>query len=160
LPDAPGQGIIRESTEGKQGARAVPYRLIYASSAKRHLVPEDLGAILAVARRNNARQGISGMLLYKDGSFIPLLEGDKPSVLGLFEIIKADPRHGAITVLDEREADVQTLADWSMGYREAEPGSEAAGLFKLTERAIDEQLADTPRAILRFMRNFYAINRG
>jgi hypothetical protein len=47
-----------------------------------------------------------------------------------------------------------------MGYREAEPGSEAAGLFKLTERAIDEQLADTPRAILRFMRNFYAINRG
>jgi hypothetical protein len=127
LPDAPGRRIIRESTEGKQGARAVPYRLIYASSAKRHLAPENLGAILAVARRNNARQGISGMLLYKDGSFIQLLEGDKPSLLGLFEIIKADPRHGAITVLDERKADVKAWPTGPWGIARPSPAARRPG---------------------------------
>jgi hypothetical protein len=53
----------------------MPYRLIYASSAQRPLEAPELENIANVARSNNARQGISGMLLYKDGHFIQLLEG-------------------------------------------------------------------------------------
>jgi len=79
-------------------------------------------------------------------------------VLELFATIRADPRHSSVTVLDERGVDGTALADWSMGFCEVGEG-EGAGLFALTERAIDEQLADTPRAVLRFIRNFYAINR-
>jgi hypothetical protein len=138
----------------------MPYRLIYASSARRRLAAADLEAILDVARRNNARQGISGMLLYKDGNFIQLLEGAEDAILRLFETIKADSRHRGIVVLDERPVDAPALADWSMGFREVDADAEGAGLFKLTEQTIDRELADTPRTILRFMRNFYAINRS
>jgi hypothetical protein len=81
-------------------------------------------------------------------------------VLTLFETIEADPRHGGIMVLDQRAVEARALAGWSMGYREASVDAEGAGLFKLTEHAMDEQLADAPRAIIRFMRNFYAINRS
>jgi hypothetical protein len=136
----------------------MPYRLIYASSAVRRLTARELEDILAVARRNNDRLGISGILLYRDGSFIQLLEGSKDAVLERFEAIRADPRHRSVMVLDERAADAPALPGWSMGYREV-GDREGAGLFELTEQAIDQRLADAPRAILRFMRNFYAINR-
>jgi len=136
----------------------MPYRLIYASSAIRPLDARELEDILAVARRNNAHLGITGMLLYRNGNFIQLLEGPKDTVLELFATIKADPRHSSVTLLDERSVDKPALSDWSMGFCEVGE-DEGAGLFALTERAIDEQLADTPRAVLRFMRNFYAINR-
>lgn len=138
----------------------MPYRLIYASSARRRLAAPELEDILDVARRNNAREDISGMLLYRDGNFIQLLEGAEDAVLKLFETIKADARHGGIVVLDQRAVDARAVAEWSMGYCEASVDATGAGLFKLTEWALDEQLADAPRAIMRFMRNFYAINRG
>jgi hypothetical protein len=136
------------------------YRLIYASAAQHLLDARELEEILTVARRNNARRGISGMLLYRAGSFIQLLEGSKEAVSDLFATIEADPRHRSVMVLDQRAVDAPALPDWSMGYREVGDDDGGAGLFELSGQAIDRRLADAPRAILRFMRNFYAINRG
>lgn len=51
-------------------------------------------------RTNNERAGITGMLLYKDGNFMQLLEGEKEAVLRLHKNIIVDPRHkGFLTLL-------------------------------------------------------------
>lgn len=93
------------------------YCLVYVSSAAAGLNQADLLALLSRSRDNNLRLGITGMLLYKDGSFLQLLEGERPAVRKLFEVIKADPRHHGAIVLLEQDTKSRAFEDWSMGFR-------------------------------------------
>ena len=93
------------------------YYLIYVSSATHEMNKEELAEILDTARKKNAHISITGMLLYKDGNFMQMLEGEKESVLKLFEKIKKDPRHKDVTTVIEREAPRRTFPDWTMGFR-------------------------------------------
>lgn len=138
------------------------YRLIYASTARSDLDEAGLRQIVETARRNNAANGISGMLLYMDGNFIQLLEGDKPVVEATFSRIEADERHRGVIVLDGRDAGARVFENWSMGYHRPPAGDrEAASVFALSAQAVEDRMpAGAPREIVRFMRNFTLINRG
>ncbi len=54
--------------------------LVYVSSATRPFSGEDLRALLETCRKDNAELGVTGMLLYKDGNFMQVLEGDEDAV--------------------------------------------------------------------------------
>lgn len=95
--------------------------LVYISAARRHCDPAELAAILEPARKNNARLGVTGILLYDAGSFIQVLEGDEPVVRELFETIKRDPRHHQVLVLGERSIDKRSFGEWTMGYVSLDP---------------------------------------
>ena len=99
------------------------FTLVYASAATREMTEEDLEEILAAARRNNRSAGISGMLLYHEGSFLQALEGDREIVEALFERIEDDPRHAEAMVLFRGMVDEPTFRCWSMGFFRA-PGTE------------------------------------
>ena len=43
---------------------------VYVSSAVRPLTEDEILDILLVARQNNERLGVTGMLLYRDGNFL------------------------------------------------------------------------------------------
>ena len=94
------------------------YRIVCVSAAVGSPTRADLLALLAKAREKNHRLGITGLLLYKDGDFIQLLEGDRPAVRAVFDAIKADPRHSGVIELLEGEAHGRLFADWSMGFRD------------------------------------------
>jgi hypothetical protein len=94
------------------------YRLVYVSAAVGSPTRADLLALLAKAREKNDRLGITGLLLFKDGDFIQLLEGERPAVREVFDAIQADPRHSGVIVLLEGEAEGRLFADWSMGFRD------------------------------------------
>lgn len=78
----------------------------------------QLQDLLAVARHNNQRLGISGMLLYKDGDFIQLLEGEESVVRALLSKILADKRHHSSVVMIEESTTSRLFPDWSMGFRD------------------------------------------
>ena len=59
--------------------------IVYVSSATRLFAAEDLVALLQAARDYNARIGITGMLLYKAGNFLQVIEGDAAAVNALYE---------------------------------------------------------------------------
>ena len=62
--------------------------------------------------------GITGMLLYNDGNFMQVLEGEEEGVRDLFGKITRDPRHrGIITLLQEHQRERQ-FPEWSMGFRD------------------------------------------
>ena len=67
-------------------------RIVYVSAETEPFTHEAICKLLLKARQNNAEKGITGMLLYHQGSFLQLLEGEQSAV-------------------DER-----SFADWSMGY--------------------------------------------
>ena len=90
------------------------HRIIYISSATRLLSESDLSALLAVSRRNNAAEGLSGMMLYHDGSFLQVLEGPEAAVSQRFAHILRDPRHRSVIRLWEGAVTARAFAQWQM----------------------------------------------
>lgn len=94
------------------------YFLIYSSSAAVAFSREQLVDLLAASQRNNAAVGVTGLLLYKGGSFMQVLEGDEQQVMRVHSKIESDPRHHQLlTLLKGHQADRQ-FAEWSMGFRD------------------------------------------
>ncbi len=93
------------------------FQLGYASAASVEFSPEDLVALLAKARENNAKLGITGMLLYHEGSFIQVLEGDQTAVEKLYNHIAKDPRHVDAMLLFRGMAAERSFDKWTMGFR-------------------------------------------
>ncbi len=91
--------------------------LVYVSSAVELFSQAELRALLDTSRRNNARSGITGMLLYKDGNFMQVLEGPAASIRDVHERIGRDPRHTGLITLMERPIAQRQFTDWSMGFR-------------------------------------------
>lgn len=97
-------------------------QLVYISSAH-PAGTVDVAPVLQVSRRNNARDGISG-LLYADGRrFLQVLEGEDSVVEAAFARISADPRHRAVVVLSRREIAAREFGEWAMAHRA--PGDDA-----------------------------------
>jgi hypothetical protein len=59
------------------------------SSATRRLSVAELADILRVSRADNQRDEITGMLLYKDGNIMQVLEGAEEKVSALIEKLLA-----------------------------------------------------------------------
>jgi hypothetical protein len=94
------------------------YTLVYVSTAVRKFTPEELKTLLTQCRRDNTAQDISGMLLYKDGNIIQLLEGEKELVTRLYHKIERDPRHRGSLVLLQSDTEQRSFEDWSMAFRD------------------------------------------
>ncbi|WP_207210872.1 BLUF domain-containing protein [Lichenibacterium minor] len=96
------------------------YRLVYTS---RSLVGGDEAAqertvarIVDASRRNNARAGVTGALLFSTGSFAQVLEGPRAAVEATFERIQRDPRHRDLSVLQCEFVGERFFSSWSMGF--------------------------------------------
>lgn len=90
--------------------------LVYVSVASRAMTDDDLRSILAKAREKNARLNITGMLLYRDGFFIQVLEGEQAQVDELFAVIAADERHRNVLKIEEHPIEQRTFGQWTMGF--------------------------------------------
>jgi len=91
-------------------------QLIYISSAAKKMNDDGLLDILKTSRENNKKNDISGMLLYDNGSFIQVLEGEHSVVDDTFINIQNDVRHNNILVMQNRDVNSREFADWSMGF--------------------------------------------
>lgn len=100
------------------------FSLVYVSSATLPFSREDLRALLTTCRKNNAELGVTGLLLYKDGNFMQLLEGDEETVRGLYARIENDPRHGGEIALQQSFVEERQFPDWSMGFRDLDSTEE------------------------------------
>jgi hypothetical protein len=94
----------------------MPFRLIYSSEAAPDLATADLEEMLAESRIRNRARGITGVLVFVDGVFLQILEGEKDNVLDLMETIERDPRHRGVKVFHQHETDERAFASWSMAY--------------------------------------------
>lgn len=94
------------------------YQLIYVSSATALFSKEELISILKKSRENNVRLGVTGLLLYKEGNIMQLLEGDKAVVDRIFAKVSEDGRHFNVITLFSGEVAQREFPDWSMGYHD------------------------------------------
>jgi methanogenic corrinoid protein MtbC1 len=97
--------------------------VVYRSRAVRSLAPPDLHALTEVAQSRNAREAVTGLMLYDGGSFFQWLEGPAEGVGRVMNSIRRDPRHTDIEVLNDAPVPSRRFSDWSMKL--ATPGSMA-----------------------------------
>jgi hypothetical protein len=91
-------------------------RIVYCSQATHDMAPEELVELLECARRHNAEQGVSGMLLYSSQSFLQMLEGDAASLDETYARIARDDRHTNLRVLLRADVPARMFPDWTMGF--------------------------------------------
>ena len=91
--------------------------IVYISSAVQPFSDVDLTALLKQSRAKNAALEITGILLYKDGDVMQLLEGPDEAVKKVAQTIYADRRHRGIIQLLERKISKREFPDWSMEFQ-------------------------------------------
>ncbi|MCG8673318.1 MAG: BLUF domain-containing protein [Pseudomonadales bacterium] len=90
--------------------------LIYISQAVYPFSNEELVNLARQSQQHNTDKDITGMLLYKNQSFMQLLEGQEADILELMAKIKKDQRHTRIRVLFFESVKNRSMPYWSMGF--------------------------------------------
>jgi hypothetical protein len=90
--------------------------LTYVSAADHFMEQDELLHILDQARTKNSTLGVTGMLLYRDGWFIQVLEGEAEVVRDLYDHIAEDSRHHHVLTVSEEAITERQFGEWSMGF--------------------------------------------
>lgn len=111
------------------------YQIIYSSVSSTPMQLDELEDILEQAQVNNAKDEITGALVYVDGFFLQVLEGQRTSIEALMDRIARDLRHETVKVLQAGDVPGATFPDWKMAYVSATPEQVArwAGLSGTTQ---------------------------
>lgn len=127
----------------------MPYQVIYSSRATDPMGSSELEEILEDARKGNEARDVTGVLLYTDGVFLQILEGERNTVQSLLSSIRADERHGDMKVFYESEVPTRAFSDWRMAYLSPDLGEMArwAGLdaTESIEQLLDHVHGDAGR---------------
>ncbi|OII11687.1 hypothetical protein BIU97_07410 [Curtobacterium sp. MCBA15_009] len=132
--------------------------LIYSSLATRHLEDDDLAALLTQSRRANAENDITGVLLFRNGYFLQLLEGPDQAVRDKMATIKHDDRHTKVSVLVEELVEERQFPEWTMGFPAEDSDVEHAPGYRTTFDDLDAaggtQVSSLPalRELIRWFR--------
>ena len=125
--------------------------IVYASNAREPFDDAQLADLLAQSRASNTRNGLTGMLLYRNGRFVQVLEGPEGAVRDLVAVIGEDPRHSGMRVLVEEPITSREFAEWTMGFQPvAEPTEVLPDGFRSTFDDL-EDISD-PSATIRAIR--------
>lgn len=130
-------------------------RIIYASAASEDVDQATLDAILAAARKNNAVLGVTGILLFGNGVFIQVLEGEDDNVDRLAMHIEQDPRHNDFDILYEHPIERRAFGAWDMAYKILDKDS-IAFLNGALAQSSGEELVEYLREDDHFARTFIA----
>ncbi len=92
-------------------------QISYISSAVEPMSKQALLGLLQECRESNAGRGVTGMLLYGNGTFLQVLEGEERVIDALVEKIRRDPRHTDLQILQRTTIERRQYSDWSMGFK-------------------------------------------
>lgn len=114
------------------------FHLVYISEAAEDISYTDIRDILDVSRRNNVQEAITGLLIFREGHFLQLLEGDEKSVRNVLGKILLDDRNYSLRVLIEAEGESRLFANWAMAFYDGDISpSSTEDLISLFDTCLD-----------------------
>ena len=107
---------------------------VYTSAAIQPMPKSKLYKILWDSRVRNKLADVTGLLVYVDGKFLQVLEGEDAVVSTLLEKISKDLRHNDVKVVYKAVIEKRTFNAWQMAYVSPSPKELAtwAGLSNTT----------------------------
>ena len=97
----------------------MPFQIMYSSQATEPMTLGGLEQILVDARSGNEVRNVTGALIYVDGVFLQILEGDEDVVRALMTSIARDTRHHSVKVFYEAAVGERSFGTWRMAYLNA-----------------------------------------
>lgn len=79
------------------------YVISYVSTQIRDLDPSEVVHILYETETRNEDLGINGLLVYSEGNFFEVIEGEKEKIQELYKHILKDERHKNVILLFQKE---------------------------------------------------------
>lgn len=136
-------------------------QITYISSATEPMAREDLVRLLEGCRENNAGRGVTGMLLYGNGTFLQVLEGEDKVVDALLEQIRRDPRHTDLQVIERKSIARREYSDWSMGFQRVSDDvlRNIEGLKDFSARDFNSENLSQQHAIVQSLMNHFRKER-
>jgi hypothetical protein len=95
--------------------------LTYASRSTEFFHEHEIPDLLQQVRVANAKQEITGMLLYIRGSFLQVLEGQPAVVDAVFNKIGDDNRHTQLVLLARESIPERAFEGWTMMHKTLDP---------------------------------------
>ena len=92
------------------------FAISYVSTVNPNLTEEEIQKVLNFSRNWNNENNITGILLYSEGSFFQVLEGDKELLESLFFRIQQDKRHRNVMVIFEKEVSELKFSTYSSDF--------------------------------------------
>ena len=135
-------------------------QISYISQAAAPMSPEDLLSLLMQCRRNNVARDVTGMLLYGNGTFLQVIEGDDRVVDDLVAVIGKDPRHSSVQLLGRHAIEARQYADWSMGFERVTTESlkNIEGLHDLGEKDFNFRTLATSESMVQGLMEHYRVS--
>jgi len=121
------------------------HSIVYVSTASWNLTTADLEALLVELRARNEANGITGLLLYNNGTFMQCLEGTRTAVDAAYARIRGSKRHGDIVELLNEAITRRRFADWQMAF--AHPSGAELDALRATSRWKHSRDVTTGRTI-------------
>jgi hypothetical protein len=90
-------------------------RTIYTSKAKKQFNKRNLLDLLHDSRAYNKIDSISGVLMYRQGIFLQVIEGESEIIDDLLTRIKRDPRHSEFKIIFDSSVNSRFFSNWAMG---------------------------------------------
>jgi hypothetical protein len=118
------------------------FHLVYKSSASEGLDSCDISKIINKSQSNNIKTGVTGLLLYRQNTFIQLLEGEEQAVRTTYNKILKDSRHSDVKVLIESKSSIRIAPQWSMDHVESISDISVKVLFEVFEQLVHESPKD------------------
>jgi hypothetical protein len=116
-----------------------------------------LERILSESRRLNLENGITGVLLHDDGSFVQYFEGARRDVLSTYDRIIKSPQHDGIVELMNEPISMRSFSLWTMGNAQATKSELLALSTADWKRLLQCGEGPAPSSVgLELMREFWA----
>jgi Sensors of blue-light using FAD len=130
-------------------------RCLYASRASAPLSAAAVDSILEQSRRNNPKQGITGLLCVTEDVFIQVLEGGRDEVCELYNTIVRDPRNSQVRILVFEEITERRFGNWTMGQVHIAKVNPSL-LLKYSDRATLNPFTCSGRAVMALLEELVA----
>lgn len=98
--------------------------LVYESRADDRLNDAELEVLLVASRVRNARRGLTGVLVKRDGRVLQYLEGPTDALQRTFDAIAASPLHHDVRVLARAGGVERAFDRWHMGFCDVQSRAE------------------------------------
>jgi hypothetical protein len=132
--------------------------LVYVSTAKKMMEDADLLELLTQSRERNLKHNVTGVLLYSEGTFMQVLEGERDDVYKIYASIEQDLRHRNIIKLITGPADKRVFPNWSMAFASvnAETLEVIEGYFNAAKQSFE---SDNKHATVIMLKTFIDANK-
>lgn len=110
------------------------HTISYVSTSNKVLTESGINQLFDFVKLSNNRLGITGILMYSDGNFFQILEGEQVLIQDLFKKIQLDSRHYNIIKMFDHEILEPTFSNYNANFTTIYRKSEKLELQQFLEK--------------------------